>query len=102
MLLRAGGAVFFHGARLLHTVAPIAELRETSNRCINVDPLQERTNLLVGVRTYKGSFSGSGQAVRWSDRPLCCCVRTFTRRPLLRVGRPDGRTGLFSPLRSQG
>ena len=38
MLLRAGGAVFFHGAQRLHTVAPIAELRETSNRCINVDP----------------------------------------------------------------
>ena len=53
----------------------------------DADDLQERTNLFSGCRTYKGSFSGSGQAVRWSYRPLCCCVRAFTRR--LFWGWPD-------------
>ncbi|MBT5449490.1 MAG: hypothetical protein HOI20_10065 [Gemmatimonadetes bacterium] len=67
----------------------------------DADDLQQRTNLLVGVESIKALLV---------DRVKRCggLIALFAvacaplRGGSFGVDRPDGRTGLFSPLRSQG
>ena len=49
-------------------------------------------------RNYKGPFRRSSQDIWASYRPLCCRVCAFTR-PSFKLGRPNGRTDFFLPLR---